>query len=131
LKQMKILGVVLSLALVTACTDPGSAGPGDSVADEPPFFVADRDATGPLTLAELQINIPDEIDKALNDSKRSCFFDAVERRANEAGDPAHLEPDAFPYWGGKIDQDDWSQHSKYMQRVLLAQAIISWAMSDC
>ena len=106
-------------------------GADDQASDEPPFFVADMNATGPLTLAELQIDIPDNVERWMTDKKKACFFDAVERRALEAGDPAEIDPDAFPYWGGEVSRDEWSRLGRYMQRVLLAQAVISWAMMDC
>ena len=125
---MRILIFLSCLLLFAACAESDS---GAAAAEDPPFFTADRDAVGPLTLAELQIDIPEEIDKGLSDSRRACFFDAVERRARAAGDPAELDPDNFPYWGGELDKEDWRRQSKYMQRMLLGQAIISWAMSDC
>ena len=128
---MKILSVFICVIFITACTESVPVEANKPIAAKPEFFKADKDATGPLTLIELQINIPDEIDKTLNDSRRACFFEAVERRAAEAGDPADLDPDAFPYWRGEVNRNEWRQHSKYMQRVLLAQAIISWAMIDC
>lgn len=128
---MRIAAIVSCLLVVTACSgsDPGPLD--DTAADEPPFFVADPSATGPLTLAELQIHIPADVDKWLTDRGRACFLQAVERRANEAGDPAELDPDDFPYWGGNVNADEWSRHDRYLQRVLLAQAIVSWAMMDC
>lgn len=99
--------------------------------EEAPFFVVDRNATGPLTLEELQINIPKKINAELTESRRSCFFDSVKKRAFETGDPAILDPDDLPYWNSKISRADWSQQSNKMKRVLLAQAITSWAMVDC
>ena len=128
---MKILSMFLCVVFVTACTDKLPVDASQSADDEPELFKAGRYAAGPLTLGELQINIPDEVDKTLDDSRRTCFFDAVTRLANEAGDPADIEPDTLPYWRGEVDKNEWGQLSKYMQRVLLAQAIISWAMIEC
>ena len=119
------------MVVVVSCSGQESGETGNEMAEEAPFFVVDRDATGPLTLAELQINIPKEINADLTESKRSCFFDSVKRRALEAGDPASLDPDDFPYWNGELSEADWSRQSNRMKRVLLAQAIISWAMIDC
>lgn len=34
-------------------------------------------------------------------------------------------------WGGEVTREEWVRHSNYMQRVLLAQAVIGWAMMDC
>ena len=95
------------------------------------MFAVSRQSTGPLTLEELQIHLPDKLDKFLNNESRACFFREVARRAKEAGDPTTLDPDAFPYWQGKVDQTQWNQHTRYTQRVLLAQAIVSWGMMDC
>ena len=120
---VRILGLLSCLFLLSACSGD------ESGAEEPPFFTADRNATGPLTLAELQIDIPDDVEKWM--SKKSCFMHAVERRAQEAGDPAAIDPDDFPYWGGNVDRETRSRHSKHIQRVLLAQGIVSWAMMDC
>ena len=128
---LRTVSMLSCLVILTACSDTVSSGADDEASDEAPFFVADRNATGPLTLNELQIDIPDDVERWMTDSKKACFFDAVERRAIEAGDPADIDPDDFPYWGGEVSRDDWSQHSSYMQRVLLAQGIVSWAMMDC
>ncbi len=121
----------LLISIIAACSDTDSVNSDKLIVEEAAFFVADKNASGPLTLAELKINIPKKIDKGLSDSKRSCFFNAVERRAHEAGDPSLLNPNAFPYWGGSLDRVDWSQNSKHMQRIFLAQAIVSWSMSEC
>jgi len=126
-----LLFQLLFIVLLVSCSDKESEESRKDLSEEAPFFVVDRNATGPLTLAELQINIPTKINAELTESRRSCFFDSVERRAFEAGDPASLDPDDFPYWNGKISRADWSQQSNHMKRVLLAQAIISWAMADC
>lgn len=122
---------LLSVVFLASCSDTESEELREESIEEAPFYVVDRNTIGPLTLLELQINIPKEIDADLTESKRSCFFDSVEKRAFEAGDPASLDPDDFPYWNGKVSRADWGEQSNYMKRVLLAQAIISWAMADC
>ena len=124
MRNFCLLFTLLFIVFLASCSDKESA-------KEAPFFVVDINATGPLTLVELQINIPEKINAELTESRRSCFFDSVKKRAFEAGDPASLDPDDFPYWNGKISRADWSQQSNHMKRVLLAQAIISWAMADC
>lgn len=121
----------LFIFLFGSCSNEESVEFREGSTEKAPFFVVDRNASGPLTLVELQINIPKKINAKLTDSRRSCFFDAVKKRAFEAGDPAILDPDDFSYWNGKISRADWSQQSNYIKRVLLAQAIISWAMADC
>lgn len=128
---MRIVALLCCILPFAACSDADLSGLDRPSSDEPPFFVADENATGPLTLAELQIDLPDEIESELSDTQKVCFFEAVERRALEAGDPASLNPDDFEYWGGSVDRSGWKKHGAYMQRILLAQAIISWAMIDC
>ena len=131
MQYLFLLFQLLFVVFLASCSDTESEKFREESIEEAPFFVVDRNATGPLTLVELQINIPKEIDADLTESKRSCFFDSVEKRAFEAGDPASLDPDDFPYWNGEISRADWDQQSSYMKRVLLAQAIISWAMAEC
>ena len=119
--------LLLTALLLGAC----SSGNDDSAVEEPPFFTAGKDATGPLTMAELQIDIPNDVERWMSNDMKACFMNAVERRAAEACDPADIDPNDFPYWGGNVDKEKWSSHGKHMQRVLLAQAIVSWAMLDC
>src|SRR6056297_396239 len=131
MRYVYLLFQLLFIVVVVSCSGQETGETGNESAEEAPFFVVDRNATGPLTLAELQINIPQEISDELTEGRRSCFFDSVKRRALEAGDPASLDPDDFPYWNGELSEADWSRQSNRMKRVLLSQAIISWAMIDC
>jgi len=131
MRYVYLIFQLLFIVVVVSCSAQEQGETGNEMAEEAPFFVVDRNATGPLTLAELQINIPQEISDELTEDRRSCFFDSVKRRALEAGDPASLDPDDFPYWNGELSEADWSRQSNRMKRVLLAQAIISWAMIDC
>lgn len=131
MRYFYLLSLLLFIVFYTFYSDKESAEFHVQSAKEAPFFVVDRYATGPLTLDELQINIPKKINAELTESKRACFFNAVKKRALEAGNPETLDPNDFPYWNGKTSLSDWNQQSNYMKRVLLAQAIISWAMIDC
>jgi len=131
MRYFHLLFQLLFIVVVVSCSGQEQGETGNEMAEEAPFFVVDRNATGPLTLAELQINIPKEISDELTEDRRSCFFDSVKRRALDAGDPASLDPDDFPYWNGELSEADWSRQSNRMKRVLFAQAIISWAMIDC
>ncbi len=125
---MQRFGCLFLLTMLCACSDTGSTGGG---AEEPPFFQAKRFGSGPLTLAELKIDIPDEIERDMSEAQKACFLEAVERRAEEAGDPADIDPDSLVYWDGNVSKEDWQKHDRYMQRILLAQGVISWAMIDC
>ena len=122
--------LLLCFALITAACSGGD-GSGGNASGEPPFFEANRFGSGPLTLDELKIDIPDEVESLMTEQQKTCFLDAVARRAEEAGDPADIDPDEHVYWGGNVSLEDWNKHSRYMQRVLLAQGIVSWAMIDC
>ncbi len=125
---MQRLGYLFLIALLCGCSGPDATGDG---AEEPPFFQAKRFGSGPLTLAELKIDIPDVIERDMSEAEKACFLEAVERRAEEAGDPALIDPDSLVYWDGKVSKDDWQKHDRYMQRILLAQGVISFAMIDC
>lgn len=137
MRSRVFLGAAVACLVVGAAACSGeSTGtvetvPGDANGEEAPFFVVDPQATGPLTLAELQISIPRDIDARMSGTQRACFFAAVQRRALEAGDPADIDPDDFPYWDNKVDRESWRGLTNRMQRALVAQAIISWAMIDC
>lgn len=124
-------------------SDAGPAGPGtetleispgqqtEATNSEPPFFVVDADATGPLTLDELNIHIPAEIDKDLSNRQRKCFLARVDELAQEAGEPADIDPDDFRYWGGNTSREDWLTLNREQQRTLLAQAIVTFGFQDC
>ena len=131
MRYVNLLIQLLIMVVLVSCSGQESGESQNEMAEEAPFFEVDRNATGPLTLTELQINIPKEIRAEYTEDRRSCFFESVKRRALEAGAPASLNPNDFPYWNGKLSRADWSRQSNYMKRLLLAQAILSWAMVDC
>ena len=116
----RLLAILAALFLV-AC----SAG------DDSSMFQVDPNGSGPLTLAELQIKLPDTVALLLSEEDLACFHDAVERRALDVGDPAKLDPMTQPYWNGEVTAEDWAKQSNKMQRVLVAQAVVSFAMVDC
>ena len=110
---------------------PISAGAAGRMApNEPPLFQVDRNATGPLTMDELQINIPADLAAKLSDEKQACWLREIENMVAEAGDPATLEPGANDYLS-RIDPDDWNSLSPHMKRALVAQAITSRAITRC
>ncbi len=106
----------------------GAAGPVSPT--EPPLFQVNPNATGPLTMDELQINIPADLAARLSDEKQACWLREIENMAAEAGDPAALEPGANDYLS-RIDPDDWNQLNAHMKRALLAQAVTSQAINRC
>lgn len=126
---MPILLLLCFLLSLSGCSEIG--GQPDGEASAAPLFQIDRTATGPLTLAELQVRLPAHLLADLSDEGAACYLNAVERRAQEAGDPARIDPSTLPYWGDALTQEDWLQHDAATQRLLLAQAILSWALMDC
>ena len=98
---------------------------------DPPFFVVDANASGPLTLEELQISVPTHIADDLNEREMNCYLQTIDQEIAEAGDPATINPEEMSHWGGEVSLSDWAGLSPYQQRVLLAQAIIGGALGNC
>lgn len=98
--------------------------------EEPPLFVIDRNATGPLTMAELQIHIPANLRAQLSEKKQACWLREIESMIAQAGDPATLDPGSIEYLGN-TDIEAWSELQPYMKRALVAQAITSEAITLC
>ena len=129
-----IFGLVLAAAL-TACQSPEQAPPREPLpafdilpTDEDPIFNFDRNATGPLTMEELQINLPNQVEDHLSDAQEACFFDGVERLIVEAGDPEALDPASLPYLHSA---KDWDKLTKRAHRAFLASAVINHALAEC
>lgn len=97
-------------------------------ADEQPFYRIDKNASGPLTMPELQVNVPQELDAQYTESMRTCFQATVEDLASSAGDPESLDPSSVTF----LPTDgSWQELTKFHKRNLLAQAIISEAGVLC
>ncbi len=128
---MRSICLILAVLIVAAC----SAGSNETIpadesmnANEPPFYRVDRSASGPLTMVELQVNIPQELDALYTERMRSCFFETVESLARSAGDPNTLDPSTVRF----LPTDgSWQQLTKFYKRNLLAQAIMSEAGVVC
>jgi len=54
------------------------------------------DATGPLTLAEIEANFLNPMDEPLIGNRRECVFRELGARARAAGDPETLDPATTP-----------------------------------
>jgi len=128
LKHILLKAFLSLIVLQGVKTTLGSENSSD---DDPPFFVVDANATGPLTLEELQINVPRHIANELNDREMYCYLQTIDREIAEAGDPATINPEEMSHWGGEVSLSDWAGLSPYQQRVLLAQAIIGGALGNC
>ncbi len=104
------------------------AGARHEASDEPPMFKVDRNGTGPLTMEELDIHLPRDMTRLMTDRMEACYFDMVEKLAAEAGDPETLDPSEFEFLEGV---DNWHELTRFGRRLILAQAIGSWAMIYC
>ena len=94
----------------------------------PPFYRVHPNGTGPLTMAELQISIPAELDQLYTDEMRACLLQRVEELIVEAGDPERLDPRDVAF----LPTDGtWEKLSRSYRRTLLAQAVISRAATQC
>ena len=96
--------------------------------DEKPFFTVGKRTKGPLTLEELQINIPQDVASHMTQDQRACFVRQIGVLAAQAGDPETLDPGDVAF----LPTDgSWDDVSIYGRRGLLAQAIISRAIAGC
>ena len=128
---MRRIRLILTILMLAGC----SAGSNDAIttresmnADAPPFYRIDRNASGSLTMPELQVNIPQELDAEYTESMRTCFLATVEDLASSAGDPESLDPSSVTL----LPTDgSWQELTKFHKRNLLAQAIISEAGVLC
>lgn len=118
---MRINFILLALALFAGCS------PDNSETAEPPFFKVDRFGNGPLTMRELQINVPSELAAEFSDGG-DCLIAKVEEFAAEAGDPQTLDPSTVELLS---ELEDWQELDRYSKRLILAQTIISNAGRVC
>ena len=127
MRLMHLLWVCLLPLLLAACEqdEPVPMGkPGD------PMYTVDYDATGPLTFAELRVNFT-ALDEPLSEHERRCVKKAIERRAQELGDPASYQPEDYDYHGGNTSNAQWQAFNNREQRGLLAQIVVTYAFMDC
>lgn len=85
------------------------------------------DATGPLTLAEVQANFLDRMDVPLEGERRECVFSEVEERALAAGDPETLDPTTVEF----LPAERWNEADAFGRRTVLAQVIVTKALFVC
>jgi hypothetical protein len=95
-----------------------------------PLYSVDEDATGPLTFDELQINFA-ALDDPVPGPVRRCVKNAIERRAQELGDPASFQPEDHDYHGGNTSNAQWQAFDNRIQRNLLGQVVVTYAFFDC
>ena len=85
------------------------------------------DATGPLTLAEIEANFLNLMDEPLTGQRRECVVSELEERARAAGDPETLDPASVEF----LSAETWYGLDAFAKRLILAQAITTKALFDC
>jgi len=128
---MRRIWLILTVIVFSGCSAASNdvTKTRDSMnADEPPFYRIDKSARGPLTMPELQVNIPQELDELYTESMRTCFLATIEDLARSAGDPETLDPSTVTF----LPTDgSWQDLTRFHKRNLLAQSIISEAGVLC
>jgi hypothetical protein len=85
------------------------------------------DATGPLTVEEVEANFLSSMDLGLSADRRACVLREVGERAKAAGDPETLEPGRIEM----IPEENWQGIGVFGRRLMLTQAIATKALYAC
>ena len=85
------------------------------------------DATGPLTLAEIQANFFSFMEEPLEEGLKECVFREVAERARAVGDPETLDPATLEF----LSADGWDRLDSSGKRLILTQAITTKAFFAC
>lgn len=85
------------------------------------------DATGPLTLGEIQSNFLSFMDEPLSEERRECVYRELADRARAAGDPETLNPATVEL----LPTGEWDRLDPDGKRLILAQAITTKAFFVC
>lgn len=86
----------------------------------------DVDATGPLTLDEIQGAL-DRLGEALAEGQRECVLEEAKKRAHDAGDPARLNPEDLKF----LTAETWNELDPFGKRLILTGAITTKALFVC
>ena len=100
----------------------------EEAVEEPPMFRIDPNATGPLTMNELQVDLPESVEVRLTPEQHACFFREIETIIADAGDPQELDPANLSYLHPRAQ---WPYLSAKAKRTILAQVVFSEAMRIC
>ncbi len=95
----------------------------------PDFFEIDKNAKGPLTKSELNIRFPDTLKRYFDDNDLECFYQQVESRAADMGDPATMPPIHRVVLTN--EQMRWNEMTDADKRLQLARYVTSMALGDC
>ena len=85
------------------------------------------EATGPLTVAEVEANFLALMDEPLSGERKQCVLQEVEERARAAGDPEVLDPATVEF----LPADRWDRLDPFGKRLILMQAIVTNAFFVC
>ena len=86
----------------------------------------DFDATGPLTLAEIEALFSDIVEP-MSPGREECVLKELEQRARAAGDPESLDPATVEF----LPIETWHQLDPFGRRLILAQVISTKAFMVC
>jgi hypothetical protein len=84
-------------------------------------------ATGPLTLAEVEASFLAFMDEPLAGERKQCVFREAAERARAAGDPQALDPATVEL----LRVDGWHRLDPSGKRLILTKAIVTKAFLVC
>ena len=85
------------------------------------------DASGPLTLHEIQSNYLVFMDEPLEGKRKECVFIEIQKGASAAGDPESLDPETVEF----LPVENWHRLGQDGRRIILTQAILTQAFFNC
>lgn len=85
------------------------------------------DATGPLTLEEIEANFLSRMGEDLSGERGECVYRELEARARAAGDPETLDPATIEL----LPAEYWDDLDAQGKRLILTQAITTKAFFEC
>ena len=119
-----MIAALTATAALGACSKPAENAQGAD--GKPPLFRIDVNRRGPLTLKELQVRTEGNV--ALTPERRDCYAAKVGELAAAAGDPETADVVALGY---VTDGEKWRRLKRDGRRLILAQAIVSRAITYC
>lgn len=122
---MRTTAAALAAAALTACSGPAE-NQSAAAAGKRPFFRIDAEKRGPLTIEELQVDPDNSL--ALPAARRDCYIAKIGELAAAAGDPEKADAVALGY---VTDGKNWRKLKRDGRRLILAQAIVSRAITFC
>ncbi|MEM7278055.1 MAG: hypothetical protein AAF385_08015 [Pseudomonadota bacterium] len=95
----------------------------------PDFFEVNARGTGPLTRSELNIQFPDALTRYFDDDNLECFYQQVDIRAADMGDPQTMPPIRRVVLTN--EKMRWNEMTDADKRLQLARYVTSMALGDC